>query len=470
MPSSDSSTSASLPSAGTDALSSVRMFDRYTLVRELGKGATGVVYLAHDETTKLPVALKVISLGDAGSSLNRRLRRLFRGEAAMAQQLNHPNIVRIYDAGIEHDSAWLAMEYVEGEPLSQYTAFNTLLPPHRVVGLIFKAAMALDYAGQRGIVHRDIKPDNILLTADDDIKITDFGLALDLKKKSAGDTTFITGVGSPAYMSPEQIKEYPLNPQTDLYSLGVLLFEMLTGRRPFRGRNYAGLIYKIINTEPPYPSALNPSVPASLDPIVRKALEKDLYSRFRRGAKFAQDLAAVKFQILESDDLENFNRRFSMLRQCRAFVDFDNEEIWEVLRISTVRIIHEGYPVMHEDEPGESFGVILQGKVEISKTGKRLAQLEAGDVLGEIAFLSRTDKRRDTTALALEDVTYLEINPSAFALSSEECKEHFQNLLFDTIRNRLNSAREQLLGHLDQARPPVASAGSTDLDLMPLDD
>lgn len=452
------------PSTG---LLAMRLFDRYAVIRELGKGATGIVYLAEDERSHRQVALKVISLGNAGSKINRRLRRLFRGEAAMAQQLNHPNIVRIYDSGIEHDYAWLAMEFVEGVPLSQFTAFNTLMPPHRVVGLIFKAAMALDYAGQRGIVHRDIKPDNILLTADDELKITDFGLALDLKKKNAGDTTFITGVGSPAYMSPEQIKEYPLNTQTDLYSLGVLLFEMLTGRRPFRGRNYAGLIYKIINTEAPYPSTLNPSVPPSLDPIVRRALEKDLYSRFRRGSQFAQDLAAVKFQILEGEDLENFSKRFSILRQCRAFIDFDNEELWEVLRISTVRTVHEGFVIMREDDPGESFGIILNGDVELSKEGKQLALLGSGDVLGEITFLSRKDKKRDVTAFALSDVLYLEINPSAFALSSEECKEHFQNLLFDTVRDRLSSTRSQLMTHLASARP--STPPTTDFDILSLD-
>ena len=441
---------------------------RYVIVRELGQGATSTVYLAEDPENDRNVALKVIMFGEDHTKQSRRLRRLFKGEAAMAKELHHPNIVQIYDAEIDEDMAWIAMEYVEGVPLGKYCTFDSLIPPHRVTGIIFKAAMALDYASRRGIVHRDIKPDNIMLTEDDEVKITDFGLALNLKKKEVSDSTFIMGVGSPAYMSPEQVKDYPLNGQTDLYSLGVVMFEMLTGRRPYRGKNYAALVYKIINMDAPAVSTLNPSVPTQLDPIVKRALEKDLYSRYRTGAQFAQDLSGAKFQILDDSDVEKYNLRFRIVRKLSTFTEFDNDEIWEVLRISSWRVVHESYAVMKEGDPGDSFGIVIDGEVEVSLGGRRLARLTAGDVLGEMAFLSKKEKVRSATVVAITDVVYMEVNPSAFELASEECKEHFEEILIGTINRRLNEANARLIENAPEAVRVKES--EFDFELMPMDD
>jgi serine/threonine protein kinase len=457
---------AAEPATGTGANGRMTI-GRYRILRELGKGATSVVYQAEDPQEGRHVALKVILFGDEQTKQSRRLKRLFRGEASMAQELNHPNIVKIYDSAIEDEMAYIAMEFVAGVPLTRYTTFDKLLPPHRVTAIIFKAAMALDYAARRGIVHRDIKPDNILLTPEDDVKITDFGLALDIRKKDAGDTTFIMGVGSPAYMSPEQIKDYPLNPQTDLYSLGVVMFEMLTGRRPYRGKNYAQLVYKIVNMDAPSVSSLNPSVPNMLDPVVKRALEKDLYSRYRTGAQMAQDISGAKFQILEDDEIEKFNLRFRILRQISTFVEFDNEELWEVLRISTWRRVHEGYAILNEGDEGASFGVIVEGTAEVSQGGKLLAVLEPGDVLGEMAFMARKDKKRCASVVATADIIYLEVNPSAYELSSEECKEKFEEVLIHTLNSRLNAANARLA-----ELAPEARRGKDDdqlFELMPME-
>jgi serine/threonine protein kinase len=164
------------------------------------------------------------------------------------------------------------MEYVKGFSLEDHTRIDKLLPMHRVIGIIFKCCMALDAAYRQGIIHRDIKPANIMVAADDEAKIADFGLALNMNKDLDRDLTFIMGVGSPAYMSPEQIKGYPLNQKTDLYSLGVLLFQLLTGRLPFRANNQATLIYRIINTEAPSVTSLRPDLPEGLNAIDRKSV------------------------------------------------------------------------------------------------------------------------------------------------------------------------------------------------------
>ena len=166
----------------------------------------------------------------------------------VSKRLDHPNIVRVFDAVVEDDFAYLAMEYIQGFNLEEHCRIDKLLPMHRVIGIIFKCCMALDSAYRQGIIHRDIKPANIMIAANDEPKIADFGLALNMNKDMDRDSTFIMGVGSPAYMSPEQIKGYPLNQKTDLYSLGVVMFQLLTGRLPFRASNQATLIYRIINT------------------------------------------------------------------------------------------------------------------------------------------------------------------------------------------------------------------------------
>ena len=200
---------------------------KYEVIRVLGKGATAVVYLARDPDADREVAVKLIKF-DGNIAMSRRLRKLFQTEDSIGRRLTHPNIVQLYDAVVEDDQAYIVMEFIEGTSLEQYCPINKLLPMHRAIGIIFKCCLALDYAFRQGVVHRDIKPANILLDKDDNPKITDFGLALNLNKDLNRDSSFIMGVGSPAYMSPEQIKNYPLNQKTDLYSLGVLLFQLLT--------------------------------------------------------------------------------------------------------------------------------------------------------------------------------------------------------------------------------------------------
>ena len=194
------------------------------------------------------------------------------------------------------------------------------------------------------------------------------------------DSTFIMGVGSPSYMSPEQVKGYQLNQKTDLYSLGVVMFQLLTGRLPFRAKNQATLIYRIINTDAPDVTSLNPSLPEGLNAILRRALEKDLYSRYRNGAEFAKDLAAVRYQILEDDETVQDNRHFEMLRKLDFFTEFENVELWEILRISVWRQIAPTVAIIREGEVNRLFGIVVDGFVEVSIDGSTLCRLGTGEV------------------------------------------------------------------------------------------
>ncbi len=450
---------------------------KYKVIKELGKGATATVYLCDDPDTQRQVAVKLVRFGKDNAAMSRRLRKLFQTEGVTASRLDHPNIVRIFDAVVEGDRAYLAMEYVAGESLEKYCRIDKLLPMHRVVGIIFKCCLALDHAYRQGVIHRDIKPANIMLTDDDEPKIADFGLALNLQKDMDRDSTFIMGVGSPAYMSPEQIKGYALNQKTDLYSLGVVLFQMLTGRLPFRANNQATLVYKIINTDAPLVTALNPSLPETLNPIIKKSLEKDLYTRYKNGAEMAKDLSTVRFQIWEEDDTEQDNRHFEALRKLEFFTEFENIEIWEILRVAVWREVAPGVAIIREGESNQVFGVIVRGFVEISMQGRALCRLGSSEPVGEIAYLHPTNNKRHASAVTLEPTLFLEISASALALSSEELVERLRNTLIARMIDRMRKVNEIAAA---QGAPAVESgtgslSGSTrsrpgsgiDLELAP---
>ena len=438
---------------------------KYEIIRVLGKGATAVVYLARDPDTNREVAVKLIRFGEENAAMSRRLRKLFQTEDSIGRRLDHPNIVKIYDGHVEASQAYLVMEFIEGTALDSYCAINRLLPMHRAIGIIFKCCLALDHAFKQGVVHRDIKPANILIDKDDNPKITDFGLALNLSKDMNRDSTFVMGVGSPAYMSPEQIKNYPLNQKTDLYSLGVLLFQLLTGRLPFRANNAGALTYKIVNMDTPSVCALNPNLPAALDPILKKALEKDLYNRYRNGAEFAKDLSTVRYQMYDENEKNQDTSHFEKLRRLEFFTEFEDIELWEVLRISVWREVSEKVVLIREGDKNRIFGVIVNGFVEVSVEGKSICRLGSGDVVGEMAYLHPSDTKRSSTVVTLVPTLFLEINSNALDLSSDELLERFNKTLIAKVIARLRGANKAL-AKLGQAAVQGRSA-ACDLELAP---
>src|SRR5690348_1619901 len=238
---------------------------KYPVERYLGSGATSEVYLCNDPFAKRSVAVKLVSAELFNDPERGKLyRKLFVTEASLAGKLQHPHICQIYDAVADESDHYIVMEYVGGGTLERYCSPEHLLPIEKAVEIVFKCTRALEFAHKMGITHRDIKPANILYTGETDVKITDFGAAL----ISSGDTTQVSAIGSPAYMSPEQVKEHPLDHQTDIYSVGVVMYHLLTGRLPFQAVNNFSLIYQITNVEPEPPSTFRPEIPALLDEIV----------------------------------------------------------------------------------------------------------------------------------------------------------------------------------------------------------
>lgn len=443
---------------------------KYRIIKEIGRGATAVVYLAENPHYPEPVAVKHIRFKDRSkdeAKWNRRLLKLLKAEEAVAKRLNHPNIIRIFEAVTLPEEAYVVMEYFPGGTLERYCGFEHLLPVHRAIGIVFKCCMALDHAFMKGVVHRDIKPANILVDENDNVKITDFGLALNINKKIDTDSTFIMGVGSPAYMSPEQIKSYPLNQKTDIYSLGVVLFHLLSGRLPFRAANPAQLIYKIINVDPPSVAQLNPDLPEAIDSVITKALAKDLYSRYKNGAEFAKDLSAVRYKILDDKFKPPDTSRFAVLRKMSFFTEFDDIDLWEVLRLSSWRKAEARTLLYREGDSDQRFGMVLEGEVEISIDGRQVACLGAGEVFGELAWLDSVDHRHLATIISIEPTTYIEISPAALALATEEVLELFRSRLATVVTKRLAAtARELSRGKAAAVRAEHTASGGLDLQLV----
>lgn len=270
---------------------------RYEIIGEIGQGAMGVVYKATDPLIDRIVAIKTITLSLALDEREEYEARFYQ-EAKAAGRLSHPNIVTIYDVGRSGDVAYIAMEFLQGRELRDILNDKQLLPVDQVIDIVAQVAMGLAYAHEHGIVHRDIKPSNIMVSRDGHAKITDFGIA---RMASAGVRTQ-TGMvlGSPKYMSPEQVMGKQTDQRSDIFSLGVMLYEMLTGQPPFMGENVNAIMYQTLNAIPQQPSSLNTAVPDMLNFIVAKALAKDLEHRYQSAKDLANDLRACRDTVPRS--------------------------------------------------------------------------------------------------------------------------------------------------------------------------
>lgn len=273
----------------------------YEIIREIGQGASSRVFLGYDHFLKIQIAIKLIDFKKIADTLNIDvIRKLLLTEASLVGELNHPHIVTIYDAAIEDNGGYVAMEYMAGGTLEQHITPDTLLPIESVIEIIFKCCNALDYACRNGVIHRDIKPANILINGHSEIKISDFGAA----QLAKGDVTQISNIGSPSYMSPEQASDQNLlNHQTDIFSLGVVMYQLLCGRLPFKSSSIAATLYQIIHINPPPPSNFRTDIPGALDNIINKALQKKLSDRYQSWTAFAKDLAEIGNLSM---DKENF--------------------------------------------------------------------------------------------------------------------------------------------------------------------
>jgi len=410
---------------------------KYAVLGVAGRGGMGTVYIGHDPFIERKVAIKVCPVGDVSSDANARLaRKMFFNEAQSAGVLDNPNILRVFDAGETDGDPYIVMEYVEGaKTLKDFCTPDNLLPIDTAVRIFHQCAKALDYAHRRGVTHRDIKSANIMLNEEGEPKIGDFGIA----QRALSDQTQVMGMfGSPTYMSPEQAGDEEITHQTDLYSLGVAMYEVIAGRPPFRARGFSGLLNKILNEDPPPLKEFRPDVPDELVAIIERAMQKSLDKRYPTGADLAADLAALmetlKYPSARRQALSEAEK-YELVRALTFFNDFSDAEVEEVLDVASWEECAAGQTIISEGELGESFFIIVSGQMSVTVDGKSIATLGAGECVGEMAYLA--ESQRTASVVALEDATLLEIDSALIEWASIPCQMRFNKAFMKVLINRL---------------------------------
>ena len=419
---------------------------RYVLMEPIGSGAMGTVYRAHDPLHDRTVAVKVAhSPSHQDESVRSLYASLFFNEMRAASILSHPNIVEVVDAGSDDERYYIAMEYIDGGvTLDHWCRGKSLMPLERAVETILKCAQALDYAHRQGVIHRDIKPGNVLITPTGEAKLADFSVAL-LTDPGIKETQVMRPVGSPVYMAPESLRNEGVSARSDLFSLGNVLYELVTGRLPFAAETVAGVTHKVMTLDPAPLSDWRSGVPEGLQSVVSKALARDPEERYSSAMEMAAHLASVFSQSRLADLSDVVDNRAEKLMRLNFFAEFGEAEIWELLRWAHWDEFEAGTPIVREHEDEHSLYVLVEGQVEVSKDGQPVRDLPPGDCFGEIAYLS--ERRRSATVTALTRVTTLRLNAEVIAKTSLDCQVQFQREFIKTLIERLVRTTADLVRH-----------------------
>jgi hypothetical protein len=385
---------------------------KYELLHQIGSGSMGRVYLANDPFTQRKVAIKVASHREGGSTDRgeRRRRKLFFNEVKAATMLRHPNIIATFDAGLEDGRRFIVMEYVPGaSTLHDFSKPEHLLPVDRVVKIMQECAMAFDYAHSKGVVHRDIKPRNIMLNDRGEVKIGDFGVAL-IAREDIEETQVIGRVGSPRYMAPEQLMSDQVTNQADIFSLGVVIYELLTGVSPFADRSVSEIARKILREAHRPLRDVREDVPAKLASIVDRCLKKHPAGRYRTAMELAGDLSSIADE-LEMTDLRRMGREaIGQIEALPIFYGFDTADLAEVLAVATWERFNAGDIITTEGQGGINAFLLIEGEAEVVCGGIRLTRIGRGASFGDFGLVEAGEQGASVRALVPCTVMYIGAN------------------------------------------------------------
>ena len=414
---------------------------RFELGKKLGQGASASVYLARDTFSGEDVALKVLNQEVVKHpEFGRKFTVQFMNEASLAGKLSHPHIASILEASVTDDYAYLAIEYVPGGDLMRHTLPQNLLSPDDVTQIAFKSCGALDYAYRQGIVHRDLKPANILVVSDTNIKIGDFGASYLFNSLH----TQIANIGTPLYMSPEQIRGNPLGFGSDMFSLGVVLYLLFTGRRPFEATTLAGIAAKTVRETPAKPSSLRQGISEEMDDILLRMLAKAPVDRYPSWADLALEIAKVgrlsRFHSVVPD-----SEKFVALKEVRLLGRLDDAELWELVHAGKWSRVPARTVIMQEGEGGTSLFFLGSGQAKVTKQGRLLNVLNAGECVGDMSYIKEGGIPRQATVETLEEVLLVEFEKAALDKVSVECRYQLSLALMHSLVDRLALGDERLV-------------------------
>ena len=409
----------------------------YEVMGILGRGESATIYLGRELFPLREVAIKMYDAHRLSSEDRKVFRSLFLKETLLARRLTHPNITQVYDAAADDERAYIVMEYAKEGSLDRFCTPGGTLPPQRVAELLESCCDALSYAHAQGVVHRDLKPANILLAADGQAKVSDFGVAF---SNLAFDSTRTMLVGSPAYMAPEQIEGHPASAKSDIYALGIVLYKMLVGRLPFPADTPAALTTRILLGNLPGPGEACPDLPPILDVIFARATARDPAMRYGSW----EELAAELRDVAEPGGDASTDRRKAQLKALPFFRDFSDAALAESVAMGRWFDLRAGSQLVGEDDPGHSFFVITRGQARATRRGTLLAIRGAGECLAETSFLRTGSARRFSTLTAVTDCSLVEFDPDVLWLASPECTRHFHEAFLSSLATRLEGAESAL--------------------------
>jgi len=400
----------------------------------------GVVYLAHDPFIDRQVAIKtILAVPSIEAPVLEHYQKLFFNEAKAAGKLMHPHIVSVYDAMWEKDICYLIMEYVEGCTLKKHCSKEKLLTLENVIKYIFQSAKALGYAHQNGVIHRDIKPNNIMISSKGDVKIADFGIA---QVEGVSDDSLSGNVGTVYYSSPEQVRDEQPTIQTDLFSLGIVMYELLAGTKPFKGENKDAVFSKIANENPEPLGTYRQDVPETLELILMRSLEKDITKRYQTCLQLASYLSASFDNLRFLDEEINLKEKLNALKKVKFFKKFTSSELAEVIKTVQWLRYEPSEIIITEGDIDDCFYIVISGEVKVTKHGKQLAVLKPGECFGEMTYLAT--HRRTATIQAQSSTILIKINASIIAQTSISTQLRFYKVFSHTLIERLSHTSELL--------------------------
>ena len=410
---------------------------KYEIIKDLGQGSNGRVILSHDPYYGRDVAIKIYDVESQDDEKKAKAtRKMFYNEAQMMGRLQHPNILPVYDAGEENGKYYVVTEPIHGaRTLAAYCRPDNLLRVDDVVEIVFKCAKALHYAHSRGVIHRDVKPGNIMLTLDNDVRLIDFGIAL----VSDSSVSRIEGIaGSPSYMSPEQVQAADISSRSDIYSLGAVMYELLTGFRPFRADNLAKLLHQIVYATPAPIHSLRMDISEELENVTTVALHKNPGMRYPTGAEFAAALTQIHQDLRKQNEKIDMQQQFDLLRRLTFFHEFSHSEIWEILRASDWHDYTAREEIFREGEIDDRFYIIVNGNVLVESGRRQVGILGVGDCFGASSYVDGA--RRTSTIIADQDVTLVRISSTLLEQASAGTQLRFNQVFLRSLVERLQGA------------------------------
>ncbi len=402
----------------------------------------GLVYEAFDPFVQRSVAIKVAHQTEGRSKAKKqKLREAFFSEVYSAGRMHHPSVVGVYDAGQEGDLNYIVMELVDGQTLQNYVSGKKSLTPSQVVDVIYQCAKGLDYVHREGIIHRDIKPGNIMLSNDGQVKIMDFSIAhVDLGL--GGQAAEVQG--SPMFMPPEQLSEEKrLVAQSDIYSLGAVMYSLLTRKAPYKARSLESLVYRISNLEPTPIAEINPEVPEHVAAIVQKCMSKIIYGRYETAQLLAEDLAKAFGRLRTVGERIDMQEKWKTLRFLAFFKEFGDEQITELVNASEWKDFKQGDIIITEGEKETAFYILTRGGVDVVKEENIVGSMKQGDCFGEVAFFA--EQPRNATIVANSEVSLMSVSASLMEQASTETQLSYYRIFLENLISRLSQATEKLV-------------------------